>query len=124
MKSVRFSTKDAELLYSFPKPSTDLRTIVWYFTSTNRTYPPSYEELASCLTKGLKAGIVRKDGDRFVLDDNWYARIHMADATAGNEIEAMLEFERGFVDIDFDEAVDTASTLTEAEYKSIVATLR
>jgi len=123
MGTIQFNTKDAELLYSFPKPATDVKTIVWCFTFINRTYSPSFGELTSCLTKGLKAGIIREDGGRFVIDDDWYDRIHMADATAENEIESMLEFEEGFVNVYFDERTDAACTLTKEEYESILSKL-
>ena len=53
MGSIRFKTIDAEFLYSFPKTANDLRTIVWAYTFINRTGPPTYEELTSCLTKKL-----------------------------------------------------------------------
>ncbi len=119
MGVIQFNNMDAGLLYSFPKPATDVETIVWCFTFINRTYPPSFSELTSCLTKGLRVGIIREDGGRFVIDDNWYGRIHMADATAENEIDAMIEFEDAFVGVDFDETTNAACALTEAEYEPI-----
>ena len=123
MGTVQFNTRDAELLYSFPKPASDVATIVRCFVFLNRAAPPSLGELTSCLTKGLRAGIIRRDGERFVVDGDWYGRIHMADATAENEIEAMLDFESGFVGMDFDATTDAACTLTEGEYESILAKL-
>lgn len=123
MGSIQFNTRDAELLYSFPKPATDLKTIVWCFTFINRAAPPSHEELTSCLTKGLKAGIIREEGGKFVIETDWYARIHMADATAENEIEAMLEFESEFVNANFDEMIKITYVLKKEEYESILATL-
>ncbi len=124
MGAVQFNTKDAELLYSFPMPASGVATILRCFVFIHRAAPPSWGELTSCLTKGLRAGIIRQDGERFVIDDGWYGRIHMADATAENEIEAMLEFESGFVGVDFDATTDAAFALTEGEYESILAKLR
>ena len=124
MGSIRFKTIDAEFLYSFPKTANDLRTIVWAYTFINRTGPPTYEELTSCLTNGLRVGIIRQEGEKFIIDDNWYDRIHMSDDTAENEIDSMLEFEDGFVNMDFNETNNTVCTLTEVEYKSILAKLR
>ena len=122
--SIQFNARDAELLYSFPKPASDVATIVRCFVFLNRAAPPSFGELTSCLTKGLRAGIIREDGGPFVIDDNWYGRIHKADATAENEIEAMLEFESGFVSVDFDETTAAACAITEEEYESVLAKLR
>ena len=48
----------------------------------------------------------------------------MSDDTAENEIDSMLEFEDGFVNMDFNETNNTVCTLTEVEYKSILAKLR
>ena len=69
-------------------------------------------------------GIIRQEGEKFIIDDNWYDRIHMSDDTAENEIDSMLEFEDGFVNMDFNETNNTVCTLTEVEYKSILAKLR
>ncbi|VTR97004.1 hypothetical protein [Tuwongella immobilis] len=124
MGSIQFNARDAELLYSFPKPASDVATIVRCFVFLNRAAPPSFGEFASCLTKGLRAGIIREEGERFVIDDDWYGRIHMADATAENEIESMLEFESRFVGVDFDATTDAACALTEGEYESVLAKLR
>lgn len=123
MGTVQFSSRDAELLYSFPKPATDLATIIRGFTFLHRAAPPTYEELQACLVKGLQVGIVRTEGARFVIDAPWYDRIHRADATASNEIEAMLEFESEFVGLDFVETTDAPFALTEEEYASIRAGL-
>jgi hypothetical protein len=118
--TIQFSMKDDELLYSFPKPSADINMIVWNFIFINRTYPPSYDEFMSFLTKGLMAGIVRYDGERFVIDESWYSRIHKADAAAENEIESMLEFEEWFVGMDFDTVTPQTSTISEEQYHSII----
>ena len=59
-----------------------------------------------------------------VIDSNWYDRIHMADATTANEIDAMLEFESEFVNMDFNETTDAVCTLTKDEYQSILTKLR
>jgi len=124
MKNIRFNNLDAALLYSFPAPPSDLAKIVWYFTSTNRTYPPTFEQITNCLNKGMRVGIIREDGGLFVIDDIWYGKIHMADDSAGNEIEAMMEFQDGFVNVDFNETTDATCSLTEADYESMLAKLR
>ena len=121
--AIQFNTRDAELLYSIPKPASDVAMIIRCFTFLNRTAPPTYGELTSCLTKAMKAGIVREEGGKYVIDKGWYDRIHMADATSENEMEALLEFESTFVNVDFDETTGTANVLSEDEYRSILAAL-
>ncbi len=120
---IQFNTRDAELLYSFPKPASDVATIVRCFTFLNRTAPPAYGEFTSCLTKAMKAGIVREERGKYVVDKGWYDRIHRADDTSENEIEALLEFEGAFVNMDFDETTDVVNVPSEDEYRSILATL-
>jgi hypothetical protein len=71
----------------------------------------------------MRAGIVREEGGRYVVGENWYARIHGADATSENEIESLLEFQGAFVGVDFDETAAAASVPTEDEYRSILARL-
>jgi hypothetical protein len=90
------NTKDAELLYSFPEPASDMATIIRCFTFLNRTAPPTFDEFASCLTKSMKAGIIREEGGKFVVNKDWYDRIHKADTTTENEIEALLIVDPGF----------------------------
>jgi hypothetical protein len=90
----------------------------------NRTVAPTHRELASCLTKALKTGILHASEGKFVVEGGWYDRIHAADATSENEIEALLEFESTFVNVDFDETTDVASVLSEDEYHSILAESR
>ena len=124
MGTMRFNERDAELLYSFPKPASDVAIIVRNYTFINRAAPPTYGELASCLIKALRAGIIRKEGEGFVVAKDWYDRIHKADAAVENEIESLLAFEETFVKIEFEETTNAASVLSEEEYRWILTTLR
>ncbi len=60
METVQFNVRDAALLYSFPKPLSDLKTMIRCFKFLNRTAAPTHEELTSCLTKAQRAGIVQE----------------------------------------------------------------
>ena len=120
MGTIRFNTTDAEILYSFPKPETDLKTIVWCFTFINRTAPPSYDELANCLAKGVKAGIIRVKGELLAIENDWYERIHMADATADNEIESMLEFTDWLTETELPALCEPAYSLSTSDYAAVL----
>lgn len=120
METIHFNTNDAAILYSFPKPASDLKTIVWCFTFINRTAPPAYLELVNCLTKGLKAGVIRAVGERFAVEVDWYDRIHMADATAANEIESLLEFTDWLTEIEFPAVSEATFSMTVSEYQSLL----
>lgn len=123
MPQVRFTVREAELLYSIPKPPTELETIVRCFMFINRAAPPTFEELTSCLTKGVKAGIIQKDNGKFAVEGSWYNKIHAADETAENEIESMLEFEEWFVDHEFPERDKTSHVLTLTEFDNTLKAL-
>jgi hypothetical protein len=120
MTGLAFDRRDAEILYSIPKPPSDLTTIVRYFMFTNRTAPPSYSELADCFEKSLQAGILRQQAERFVVESEWYKRIHKADETAENEIESMLEFEDEFIDREFQRVNEVLFALSEEHYRSVL----
>lgn len=124
MAKLQFNETDAELLYCFPQPPADLFTIVWYFTFVNRAAPPTFVEVASCLTKAMEAGIVREDSGRYVIVEEWYEPIHREDATAGNEIYSMMAFEEGFVDVEFEPIAEVGAIPSEAEYAAVLRRLR
>jgi len=123
LNKIRFNIGEAELLYSFPKPASDVGTIIRCFTFLNRAAPPTYDEFTHCVSKAMKAGIVRREDGKYAVDRDWYDRIHLADATSGNEIESLIEFESSFVDVDFDEITDVVSVPSADEYRSALATL-
>lgn len=123
MATVMFNESDAELLYSFPKPASELGMIVRCFTFINRVAPPTYDEIRSCLSKAQRVGIVRWEGGGFVVEREWYERIHRADGVAENEIESMLDFEEWFLKSQFEEVVEAVVVPAEDEYASIVGRL-
>jgi len=124
METVQFNVRDAELLYSFPKPWSDLTTVIRCFKFLNRTAAPTYEELTSCLMKAQRAGIIQEAEGKYIVENQWYDKIHAADESEENEIEAMLSFEETFVNIDFAEVTKRVTTLSKEDFQAIVDALR
>jgi len=123
MSHVQFTIRDAEILYAIPKLGADVATIVRCYMFLNRSAPPTQDEIQGCLTKALNADIARKFGDVFVVSEEWYDRIHAADETADNEIEAMLEFADSVVNEEFTEVRRTSYAISERDFESIVEAL-
>lgn len=94
MGDVCFSSMDAAIVYSIPKPGTTLTNLVRCYCYINRAAPPSHATLSQCLGKTLAAGVVKRSVDgQFAVDGKWYDYVHQFDGTAANEIESMLAFE-------------------------------
>lgn len=123
MATLQFNVRDAELLYAFPKPPSDIATVIRCFMFLNRTAPPTYDELTSCLTKALKVGIIREEAGKFVVEKDWYDRIHMEDSVSENEIESMLDFEEHFVNVEFVVVTNAVSALSREDFNSILKAL-
>lgn len=117
MPNVTFTLKDAEILYTIPKPPSDILEIVRSFMFTNRTAAPSYLELQDCLSKAFSAGIVHKLGGKLVVSDKWYQDIHAADKTADNEIDSMIEFTGWFIKREYPAICDTDYSIPKSEYE-------
>src|SRR4051812_44469902 len=124
MATLVFDESDVELLYSFPQPPSDLSEIIRCFMFINRAAPPTYDEVASCLIKAMKAGIVREDGGKYVTVKEWYDRIHREDATAGNEIQSMINFADSFVNVELERTTEAGRVPTEAEFAWMLRHLR
>jgi hypothetical protein len=123
MGSVHFSIRDAEILYAFPSVEADIATIVRHFMFINRSAAPTYAEIAGCLLRASRVGIIAEAPGGFVVDRYWYECIHKADELSENEIESMLRFQGEFVDVDFEEVTHPRPVLSDEEYRSIVASL-
>src|SRR5688572_9031696 len=94
MDEIRFTRLDAAILYSTAQPGLPLDQLIWYYTFVNRDAPPSFEELAGCLSRATRAGVLTVTGDdRFVVTDEWYQRIRQFDDQSPNEIESLIRFE-------------------------------
>lgn len=120
MDKLRFDARDAELLYSFPKPPADLQTIVWCFTFLNRAAPPTYDELAGCLARGLGAGIVKEVDGKFFIEDRWYEKIHARDQGSANEMESLLDFEDWFIGMEHESVASSVHGISKEDYDSII----
>lgn len=119
MQSIHFTSQDASILYSIPKPASELQVIVRCHTFINRCAPPSLDELQGCLDRAFAAGVLSSKRKKIVVEQQWYDRIHATDASADNEIESMLEFEEWLTAQEFAQVSDERFEITPAEYASI-----
>ncbi len=118
---IRFVPIDAWLLYCIPRPGADLATIVRHYQFVNRAAAPSRKELEGCLSRALSVGILEKQGSWFKVQAGWYERIHFADATAENEVEAMLGFESLLLVAEWDAQNAIDYVIENAEYEKAIA---
>ncbi len=124
MRAVQFNTRDAEILYSFPRQASDLSMIIRWFMFINRVATPTYDEVASCFAKARKAGILFDLGGKLSLNPEWYSKVHASDGIADNEIESLLEFEESFVGCPFPEVFDCVSELSIDEFEAAIRGLQ
>lgn len=124
MPAVQFNTRDAEILYSFPKQASDLSTIIRWFMFINRVATPTYDEVSSCVAKALKAGILDDLGGKLSLRPEWYNQVHASDDTADNEIESLLAFEESFVGRQFPEVFDCVNELSKDDFEAAIRMLQ
>jgi hypothetical protein len=95
MSLVAFSSLDAAILFSIPQPGVALEELLWYYTSTTRAGPPSFDSFSECMSKAIQAGIVTISSNLVCqLSDAWYFAVHQFDATSEHEIEAMNRFDQ------------------------------
>jgi hypothetical protein len=123
MADLRFTETDADILYSMPMVKTDVTTIVRYYLFINRTGAPTYEEIAGVLAKAIQAGIMNRNGGKFIVESTWFERIHQADDTSENEIESMLKFEEWFVNQPFEPVSDAVFVLSKSDYAAVLKKL-
>lgn len=124
MNTVHLSSNDIVLLHCFPRLGSNLETLIWYYTSTNRSAPPSYLDLKNFLTKVLSIGVVRKEGQKFTLEAGWFERIHAADSSSSNEFESMERFEESIAREQLPLKLEIESDLTEQQYLELLVNLR
>ena len=117
MDDVRFSIRDAELLYSIPKPGGDVLLILRCFFHLMRCAPPTFDEFLEGIQKAVKVGCVRIEGNLIRVTDEWYDRIHAADDTAPNEIESLLEFEEVLLASSWTVKCDLMPSFSRAAYE-------
>lgn len=121
--SVTFSVDDIELLYSIPEPGGDLRAVVRAFIFLNRSATPAFSTIRDCFTKALQAGILLENEGHYRVAPIWYKRIHVNDASTGNEIDSMLRFQDEFVGEQVGIIGDAQFGVREDDYAILVGEL-
>jgi len=124
MKTVIIDESDIEILYSVPEPGGNLKDILRCFVFLNRAAPPRFSVIKNCLAKAFRVGCLNSDGDFYIIEREWYKKIHAADESASNEIESLLEFQERFSGVEVPVSREAALSLSEDEYNSILQELQ
>jgi hypothetical protein len=115
--NVEFTPFNVIFLWCVPKRGATLRNIVQSYCFINRDAAPNYEVLNQCISKAIKAGILKALPDHtYRLDDDWYARLHRFDQSASNEFDSMSQFEETFLGRGWPCVSDLEYTLDAKEY--------
>lgn len=116
--SVQFETGDAWLLWSIPACGCDLEYLIRVYTFTARAAIPSYDSLARCLSRAIRAGIMPAPvGGRYQLTSEWFERVHRLDDAYQASEYGLIEFEDEFVAREWPAAGEMDFTLSAGEYQ-------
>lgn len=121
MSIIKFTVDDAEILYSIPRPGSDIEYILFSYSHTNRCATPSYRTFTDCIQKALNAGWLDTDSDVIKLKSKWHDFVHSADETAENVIESMLDFQEKLTSLEWEKQNDLNYTLDPAVYQDASA---
>ena len=90
---VSFQYTDAALLYCIPEPGCDLNYLVERYTCFERIAVPSYELVAGCLGRAVRAGAMPfPTGGLYRLTPEWFTRVHRRNDEFSASEYAMIEF--------------------------------
>jgi hypothetical protein len=93
MGGVRFQDADAAILYCIPERGCDLNFLVRRYTCFERTAVPSYETVAGCLGRAVRAGAMPVPaGGHYRLTTEWYSHVHRRDEEFYASEYAMVAF--------------------------------
>jgi hypothetical protein len=91
--SVSFQYTDAAIMYCILERGCDLNDLVRSYTCFERVAVPSYEVVAGCLGRAVRAGAMPFPvGGLYCLTPEWYARVHSWDDKVSASEYAMVEF--------------------------------
>lgn len=121
--SIFLNEYDVAVLFAIPYPGAELFTILNCYVFIHRDTCPTFKEIGTSLHRSQQAGIVVRIGDRFRVTEEWYARIHRYDDSAGNEIESLLLFQDDVLGKPIPRQVTTVDLLTKEEYEHAVSQL-
>jgi hypothetical protein len=124
MASVRFSIDESDILFCIPRVPCTIEDMVRSYTSLNRTAPPPYEVVFSCLSKAVSAGIVVCRRPQYEVDHAWWKEIHGTDETGRDELDEMIRFGESFVDRELEIKCPDVFALSREEYDQVIARFR
>jgi hypothetical protein len=91
---VRFAELDGYLLWCLPGPGCELAYWVWAYTFVNRDAAPSFTELAGCVDRAVRAGVMPLPADgRYRLNPEWLQRVRAYDGGFSVPEEGMIAFQ-------------------------------
>lgn len=123
-ESLRFTEMDIAILYSMPKPSVTLATIMRYYAFINRDRVPSREELERCLNTALAIGAMTVKHGRFLLYEEWFERLHYFDESTENEIDSLLEVTELLEAEKWERISHAGYSLSQDEYDSAIRQIK
>lgn len=93
MSGVKFQYTDAAILFCVPEPGCDLNYLVHRYTYFERIAVPTYETIAGCLDRAVRAGAITFPTEgKYRLSSEWFDRVHQHDDEFAASEHAMLEF--------------------------------
>ncbi|MCE9567135.1 MAG: hypothetical protein K8U57_34465 [Planctomycetes bacterium] len=118
MAGVRFQYTDAAILFCIPEPGCDLEYLVQRYTCFERIAVPTYETVAGCLSRAVRAGAMPFPADgHYRLVPEWYSRVHERDGEFAASELAMIEFSEMLEAQVWPEVGTAEFTLDQAEFR-------
>jgi hypothetical protein len=118
MSPVRFESNDAWVLWCVLPQGCDLEDLIRAYTFVARTAIPSYDNLAGCLSRAVRAGLMRvPENGRYRLTQDWHVRLHRLDEAYGAAEHGLIEFEDEFLAREWPAVDGVNFVLPPAEYQ-------
>lgn len=120
--SVRFTQRDAYILWVIPAPGCSLDTLVRCYCFENQEAPPPFPEMSECLAKATQAGLLKVSPSRehFALTPDWYKRTHHLENEIDMADDARMEFVESLTNLNWPIANGQTFELARAEYEAAV----
>lgn len=125
MSPVRFEPNDAWVLWCVLRQGGDLENLLRAYTVFARTAIPPYDELAGCLSRAVRAGLLPvPENGHYRSTPEWYDRLHRFDAASGGAELGLIEFEEEFLAREWPVAEGVDFVLPPAEYQQAADRVR
>jgi hypothetical protein len=123
--TVRFEANDAWVLWCVLRQGCDLEDLIRAYTFVSRTAVPPFDELAGCLSRAVRAGLMPvPENGRYRLAADWYDRLHRLDEAYGAAEVGLTEFEEQFLAQDWPAVGGIDFVLPAAEYQQAADRVR